>query len=541
MPQFISKLILNGVTQMDVTQDTVAANNLLSGETATKNDGSPVTGTYVPASPTLQTKSVTPTESSQTVSPDTGYDGLSSVSVGAISSTYVGSGVARNDSSDLTASGATVTAPAGYYASAASKAIASGSATPAASITGTAATVSTGTNTLTLSKTVSNTPQVSAGYVANGTAGDSSVSLTANVTTKAAATYHPSSSQQTIASGTYLTGTQTINAVTTTNLTAANIKNGVTVQVGDSSDSDSVTSVTGTYEGETAGDYKLYISGSGSSFTVQPTGESRQNFVDGTVYSFNEGDSIIFRVVDGGTIYYNGTQVARNLTATVSYTLTAPGVNITATAGTGASVEDYTINIDSWINPSNVSPLSVTENGTYTAPAGSAYTPITVNVSGSGGASNMVQGTFTTQSSAGVQSISIPYTGSGYPIAIMVVVNGGAYNSANSEWYNSLQRYAVGQWTCSKSVFSSAPTYGTSGAANQGVITAIYKNSTSTATTYTRTSAMNTNVFSSSNASNAAATCVRYKSGNTLSVYVNTSSYGLHPGIEYAYFIVYSS
>lgn len=125
----------------------------------------------------------------------------------------------------------------------------SGSATPAASITGTSATVSTGTNTLTLSKTVSNTPQVSAGYVSSGTAGNSSVSLTANVTTKAAATYHPSSSQQTIASGTYLTGTQTINAVTTTNLTAANIKNGVTVTVGDSSDPDSVTSVTGTYSG----------------------------------------------------------------------------------------------------------------------------------------------------------------------------------------------------------------------------------------------------------------------------------------------------
>ena len=52
MPQYISKLILNGVTQMDVTQDTVAANTLLQGETATKNDGSPVEGAYVPVTPT---------------------------------------------------------------------------------------------------------------------------------------------------------------------------------------------------------------------------------------------------------------------------------------------------------------------------------------------------------------------------------------------------------------------------------------------------------------------------------------------------------
>ena len=96
----------------------------------------------VPApTPTLQTvtKSYTPTESAQseTVSAGTGYDGIDtvSISVGAISSTYVGSGITSRSSTDLSASGATVTAPAGYYASQATKSVASMTLPTAASST----------------------------------------------------------------------------------------------------------------------------------------------------------------------------------------------------------------------------------------------------------------------------------------------------------------------------------------------------------------------------------------------------------------------
>ena len=168
---------------------------------------------------------------------------------------YISSGTASSATVTLTASatidptpttsGATVTIPAGYYTEQTTKAVSSGSATAPATISGTAATVSTGTNTLTLSKTVSVTPTVSAGYISSGTAGNSAVSLTANVTTKAATTYHPSTSSQSIASRTYLTGAQTISPVTTTNLSASNIVSGVTIKVGDSSDDDCVASVTG--------------------------------------------------------------------------------------------------------------------------------------------------------------------------------------------------------------------------------------------------------------------------------------------------------
>lgn len=211
----------------------------------------------VPASaPSLQTKTktYTPTESQQTetITADSGYDGLEEVdvTVNAVSSSYVGSGITRRSSSDLTASGATVTVPSGYYQSNASKAVSSGSATAPASISGTSATVSTGTNTLTLSKTVSVTPTVSAGYVSSGTAGNASVSLQASVTTKAAATYNTSASDQTISANQYLTGAQTIRGVVvSSNLTAENVKSGVTITVGDADNASRIKSVTGTYSG----------------------------------------------------------------------------------------------------------------------------------------------------------------------------------------------------------------------------------------------------------------------------------------------------
>ena len=157
---------------------------------------------------------------------DSGGKMLSGVTAYADGTKYTGS-IATKTGTDISASGDTVTVPAGYYASQQTKAVSAGSATPAATISGTSATVSTGSNTITLSKTISNTPQVTAGYVSAGTAGNSSVSLTASVTTKAAATFTPGTSDQTIASGTYLTGAQTISG--DADLVAGNIKSGVTI------------------------------------------------------------------------------------------------------------------------------------------------------------------------------------------------------------------------------------------------------------------------------------------------------------------------
>ena len=152
---------------------------------------------------------------------------LASYTAYANGTKYTGT-ITSKSSSDVTVSGDTVSVPAGNYSSAVSKSVAAGSVTAPSSITGTSATVTTGTNTLTLAKTVSVTPAVTtAGYISSGTAGNSDVSLTASVTTKGATTYTPTTSDQTIASGTYLTGAQTISG--DANLVGSNIKSGVSI------------------------------------------------------------------------------------------------------------------------------------------------------------------------------------------------------------------------------------------------------------------------------------------------------------------------
>ena len=120
----INKVNYGNTTLIDISNDTVTAGSMISGTTAHDNSGAAITGT-----------------------------------------------IASKSSSDLTASGATVTAPAGYYASSASKSVASGTAgTP------TATKGSVSNHSVSVTPSVTNT----AGYISGGTKTGTAVSVSAS-------------------------------------------------------------------------------------------------------------------------------------------------------------------------------------------------------------------------------------------------------------------------------------------------------------------------------------------------------------------------
>lgn len=167
---------------------------------------------------------------------------------------------------------------------------------------------------------------------------------------------------------------------------------------------------------------------------------------------------------------------------------------------------------------------------------------------GSGGSSNIVTGEFTTPSTAGVTSLTIPYSGSGYPVEVVICIKGGIFNNTaggDSTWYNLKRRYAVGQWNMNKSEMNTTPTFRTSGSANYGAVQVLYKGSTSSATSYTNFGSASANVYSSSTASTGTNTFMRFTSNTNLSYNVvdanAASTVGLFIDTTYTYYVAYSS
>lgn len=227
--------------------------NITSNGTYTPSTGKWFSSVSVNISDTVfntQTKSVTPTESKQTVIPDAGYDGLSSVTVGAISSTYIGSGITRKSAATYTPTESEQTIAAGQYLDGAqtisaipSTYVGSGvptqgakTVTPSTSaqtavssgtyVTGNIKVAAMPTGVLSTPAINTNTGVVTAGVSTAGYLG-TGATKTLQLNTKSAATIIPSTTDQIIAAGQYLTGIQTIKG--DANLVAANIVSGVSI------------------------------------------------------------------------------------------------------------------------------------------------------------------------------------------------------------------------------------------------------------------------------------------------------------------------
>lgn len=151
--------------------------------------------------------------------------------------------IPSKSAADLSASGDTVTVPAGHYPAQVSKAVAAAAqATPTISVSSSGLITASATQ--------------AAGYVAAGTK-----SATKQLTTQGAQTITPGTSNKTIASGRYLTGTQTIKG--DADLKAANIKKGI-----------NIFNVVGTLAALTDSTATIYKNDfNDASFTVDLTGE----------------------------------------------------------------------------------------------------------------------------------------------------------------------------------------------------------------------------------------------------------------------------
>lgn len=130
-----------------------------------------------------------------------------------------------------------------------------------------------------------------------------------SVATKAAATYRASTSDQTIAANQWLSGAQTIKAVTQSGLAAGNIKNGVTVTV--SSNGANLYSVTGNCTGT-----KTAISAT----AYRGFGLSSRDF-----YPSEEAS---FTMPQNGVVYYGGVSAFYGATGTGTVEIYKNGVLI---------------------------------------------------------------------------------------------------------------------------------------------------------------------------------------------------------------------
>lgn len=185
-----------------------------------------------------------------------------------------------------------------------------------------------------------------------------------------------------------------------------------------------------------------------------------------------------------------------------------------------------------------VEALTVTENGTYTAPSGTAYSPVTVNVAG--GASNIVTGTFKGTTTGAAMDVPLDYTGSGYPVAVFVYVEGG--NKGTTGFGSLIQQYAYARYIVVKNDALVTPYYTAHPTYDSAATLTEQKSSASNANSYSRSGSISTaRPYYNSDACESTDHYLHIRSRTKLSVFIASTSYGFAANITYRYVVVYSS
>ena len=186
---------------------------------------------------------------------------------------------------------------------------------------------------------------------------------------------------------------------------------------------------------------------------------------------------------------------------------------------------------------------TITQNGTYDAEDDSAdgYSSVTVNVPT--GASNVVTGTFKGTTTGAAMDVNLNYSGTGYPIAVMIYPEEGTANP-NGDYYPTLLRGAIMFYSVIKNVSTTAPTY-TGGTNDDTTYTYRNKSSTTNASTTGAGGGVSTKLYNDTAAASGLSGLVKIRSNKKLSVYILSSSGSSNGGfmanIDYRYIVYYSS
>lgn len=157
---------------------------------------------------------------------------------------------------------------------------------------------------------------------------------------------------------------------------------------------------------------------------------------------------------------------------------------------------------------------------------------------GGGGASNVVTGTFKGTTTGAAMDVDLDYSGNGYPVAILVFPEEGAYNQSGT-FYSLIQQYCTVFYVLI-AVNSSWSDPFTALGVEAATVLNRYKSSNSNATTYNQAASTAVGVYRTEAAISGYASLIRIPSKNKLSVFIAGTSWGFAANIEYRYVVLYS-